>query len=456
RAWRKVVKKQQRKRRRQKFAREKEKQESLKERDPDYQQWLKESLELEEFQRLAADRLHQDEETEWLRREALAQRQFRIDAAKLRQQEDEAERLRTRQAEELSALQQEQRLWREEQERLAAEAAAEFEAMMQRMQEYMENAEEHTPPAELRRVVETHPDQRLCEFFTRTNGCRYGDACTFNHRRPMLSKVILIRHFFTHPLLQVADTKTEYAKSDEHLELTDRDLRADYDEFFNDVVEELEKFGKIVNFRAVRNTLPHLRGNVFVEYAQERFALRAFVNLQGRYYAARRLNVEFSNLNAWRGAVCGLSLTRKCPKGYNCGYLHMFRNPNNVFNVNLETHSTPHSARSHSKTPRSRTLSWNDNEREARNWRWSESPEPELDNSKIKRNSSHHIKEQRPYRCRHDESNHSQKSHSSRDSRAKHSQSHSKLKNHKLDRSRSRSHGRHRHSPHHNQHREIN
>ncbi|KAM8717003.1 hypothetical protein ACLKA7_003813 [Drosophila subpalustris] len=378
RAWRKLLKKQQRKRRRQKYARERDKEEaleqSIKENDPEYQAWVQQQTDLDEFQRLAAERLQQDEEEQWLRREALAQRQFQLDAAKRRQQEAEVERLRAQQAKELEALQQEQRLRQEQKQRLAEEAAAEFEAMIKRMQEYMEDSGIRTPPAELCRVVETHPEERLCEFFTRTNCCRYGNACTFNHKRPMLAKILLIRHFFTHPLLQADDTSTEYANADEHLELTDQDLRADYDEFFKDVVGEVEKFGKIINFRAVRNTLPHLRGHVFVEYAQERSALRAFINLQGRYYASKRLSVEFSNINTWRGAICA----RKCPKGYTCGYLHLFRNPNNLFNGNLETYSTPSTARLRSNTPNSQTPSWNDMGKESRNWRWSESPEPEI------------------------------------------------------------------------------
>lgn len=331
RTWRKLVKKQQRKRRRQKNAKERDQkdseEQSVREADPDYQAWLKQQAELEEFQRQAAERLHQDEEEAWLRREALAQRQFQLDAAKRKQEEAEVERLRAQQAEELAALQQEHRRRQEENKRLNDQATAEFETMMQRMQEYMDNSVSHTPPAELQRMVDTHPGERLCEFFTRTNSCRFGHSCTFNHRRPMLSKILLIRHFFTHPLLQVNGNtpETEYASADEQLEMSELDLRADYDEFFKDVTVELEKFGKIINFRTVRNTLPHLRGHVFVEYAQERFvlelkvqhisithqisicrfALRAFVNLQGRFYASRRLNVEFSNLAKWRGAICG-------------------------------------------------------------------------------------------------------------------------------------------------------
>lgn len=278
RKWRKLVKKQQRKRRRQALAKERDKkdleEQIARESDPEHQNWLKKQEELDEFQRQAAERLHQDEEEAWLRREALAQRQFQLDAAKRKQEEAEVERLRAQQAEELAALQLEHRRRQEEKKRLKEQAAAEFEAMMQRMQEYMEDNGSQTPPAELRRNVETHPGERLCEFYTRTNSCRFGHSCTFNHRRPMLSKILLIRHFFIHPLLQVEDNReTEYGNADAQLEMSELDLRADYDEFFKDVTVELEKFGKIINFRTVRNTLPHLRGHVFVEYAQERFVL---------------------------------------------------------------------------------------------------------------------------------------------------------------------------------------
>ncbi|TDG53448.1 hypothetical protein AWZ03_000263 [Drosophila navojoa] len=409
RAWRKLVKKQQRQRRRQRQARAREKEEALEEKalkaKPEYEAWLKQQAELEEFQRQASERLRAEEEEAWLRREALAQRQFQIDRAKRQQEEAKLESLRLQQAKELEEELEKQRKRREESKRLAEQAAAEFEAMLQRMQEYMDDSEDRTPPAELRRVVETNPAEKLCEFYTRTNCCRYGNSCTFNHRRPMLAKILLIRHFFTHPLLQVGETHKEYASTDEHLELTEQDLRSDYDEFFRDAIGELEKFGKILNFRAVRNTLPHLRGHVFVEYAKERFALRAFVNLQGRYYASRRLQVEFSNLKGWRGAVCG----------YSCGYLHLFRNPNNLFNSSLELYDTPKSTRSSSRTPTNRASSWHDNIRESRNWRWSESPELELKQDKSSSKSAKRQQSnERDIKCKSDKSRN--RYHSSRDS----------------------------------------
>ncbi|XP_034667387.1 U2 small nuclear ribonucleoprotein auxiliary factor 35 kDa subunit-related protein 1 isoform X1 [Drosophila subobscura] len=387
RARRQLIKKKQRQRRRQKHAKERDRLEQEAEakrlEDPVLQKWLQKQSELEDFQRLAAERQQQEEEEAWLRREALAQRQFSLDAAKRRQEEAEMEHLRDEEAAAFAKREGEQKNRRIERQKFAEKAACEFEAMMKSMDEYLNNAKQEKPPNHLLRMVETHPEERPCEFFTRTNSCRYGHSCTFNHRRPMLGRILLIRHFFNHSLLQHKKVHKEYASGDEGLEQTEHDLRSDYDEFFSDAVTELEKFGKIVNFRALRNTLEHLSGHVFVEYANEKCALRAFINLQGRYYASRRLNVEFSNLHTWRGAVCGLSLTRKCPKGNSCGYLHLFRNPNNLFNKDLEHTTTPRSARNSGKSPLPKTPSWNDGDDDrGRNWRWSESPELELENSK--------------------------------------------------------------------------
>ncbi|KAH8341606.1 hypothetical protein KR059_012031, partial [Drosophila kikkawai] len=431
RARRKLTKKKQRQRRRQKAAKERDKQEeeaeNLRLADPEYQKCLIRQEKLEEFQRQAEEREQQEAERAWLHREAIAQQQFRIDEARRRQKQEEVERLQQEQARERLKREESLRKQREEHLQRTAKAAAEFEAMMQSMEEYLNDPSIQQPPQHLLRVMETHPDERPCEFYSRTNCCRYGHSCTFNHRRPMLSRILLIRHFFSHSLLQGQRTKrNEYSGADEELELTEQDMRHDYDEFFADAVEELQKFGTIVNFRTVRNTLEHLRGHVFVEYTDERSALRAFTNLQGRYYACKRLNVEFSNLKTWRGAVCGLSLTRICPKGNQCGYLHLFRNKDNLFNTELEYTTGPKSKRNSSQTPKAKTPSWDDPLEHGRNWRWSESPEPQQDNSK----------EYKTRRGLDDTSKHQTRSRSDRDSKRSSS---------KRDRSSSDSHRREHH-----------
>uniref|UniRef100_A0A0A1WSQ2 U2 small nuclear ribonucleoprotein auxiliary factor 35 kDa subunit-related protein 1 n=1 Tax=Zeugodacus cucurbitae TaxID=28588 RepID=A0A0A1WSQ2_ZEUCU len=249
--------------------------------------------------------------------------------------------------------------------------------MLQCMETFL-NSEGEPPPA-LRRVVETRPGQSLCALYERTNCCRFGPTCIKNHRRPLLANIIVVRNFFMHPLLEEENEHEEYAHADGNLELSEQDLCEAYNEFFEDVLPEFEAFGYIQNFRTLRNTLRYLRGHVFVEYVEERSALKAFIKLQGRYYAGKQLNVEFANIPTWRNAICGLSHTRKCLKGNKCPYLHLFNNPGNKYNTPMSINRTP-SIKAYMATP---LLSWNtvtasDVRQSSRNWRWSESPEVEV------------------------------------------------------------------------------
>ncbi|XP_053958074.1 U2 small nuclear ribonucleoprotein auxiliary factor 35 kDa subunit-related protein 1 isoform X1 [Anastrepha ludens] len=385
RPWRKELKKQQRKRRRRKEAVARdlrlEEEEAHNLKDPAYQQLLQQQVQLEEEQKRAAEKRHAEEEEIWLRRDLLAQREFRLKQQQRTALEAAEVAKRIKQAEELAAKEAEQRRRHEEHEKSKAAAAAEFEQMMECMENFLNN--DGPPPAELRRVVESRPNQNLCILYERTNCCRYGAPCVNNHRRPLLSNIIVVRHFFMHPLLEVEQHK-EYANADGSLELSEQDLREAYEDFFEDVLPELEEFGYILNFRAVRNVLRHMRGHVFVEYVDERSALKAFIKLQRRYYAGRQLNVEFSCIKSWRSAICGLSLAHKCPKGDKCNYLHLFKNPGNKCSMPLDVNRTP-STRAQMVTP---LMSWNtvtanDVKQSSRNWRWSESPELEIPTRKV-------------------------------------------------------------------------
>ncbi|XP_037816716.1 U2 small nuclear ribonucleoprotein auxiliary factor 35 kDa subunit-related protein 2 isoform X2 [Lucilia sericata] len=306
--WRKLVKKLQRKRRRQKFAQQRDKEleeaELEKLKDPLYKTKMEQQEQLEQQQQMAEDNEHQLQEELWLRRELLAQQQFKRD--ELKRQEEEAKLVAEliKKEEELKRQEEVRRKKREELNLRAEKEAKEFEELMVCMQEYLEDSSMKTPER-LDRCMETKPGEKPCEFFLKTNSCRFGSVCTFNHKRPLLAKTILIRHFFQHPLLE-QQKHEEYSRSDSELELSERDLRDAYDEFCGDVWPVLEDFGTIINFRAVRNVQSHFRGNVFVEYADKRSALKAFMNLHNRYYASKRLNVEFSNIRAWRTGVCGM------------------------------------------------------------------------------------------------------------------------------------------------------
>lgn len=165
-------------------------------------------------------------------------------------------------------------------------------------------------------------------YYNFYNTFRYGDACSKNHRRVFLSKVILVPGFYSHFSLE--KTSVEY-DTDIALEFESSEMRQHFREFYKDVISELKSFGKIKVFRCCRNTEAHLRGNIYVEYYTERDAARAWRKLKGRWYAGKQLNCEFVNLISWRNAICGMP---KCPKGRGaCNFIHAFRNPHDEYGI---------------------------------------------------------------------------------------------------------------------------
>lgn len=211
---------------------------------------------------------NQEQEEKWLRRELLAQKQFQKEKIERKIIETKLEEERLKQEQDLKEQQEALRKKHEAMKLQAEKAALEFDSVLQCMQQYLDDSYMKTPPR-LAFFVESRPTEKACAIYEKTNCCRFGITCSFNHRRPILAKIIVIRHFFQHPLLEQQEHE-EYSRADSGLELNERDLRDYYDEFCEDVWPVLEEYGKIINFRTVRNTQQHLRGHVFVEYADKR------------------------------------------------------------------------------------------------------------------------------------------------------------------------------------------
>lgn len=239
-----------------------------KQNDPLYIEQLKQHEQLQQLQKQFVEKEHSEREEEWLRRELLAQKQFRREEQKRMAKEKLEEELRQQQEERLK--QQEEALQRRKENirKQAEQAAKEFEESMQFMENYLEDYSVKTPPR-LQKSLESRPGEALCEFYTKTNCCRFAAVCVYNHQMPILSNIILIKHFFHHSVLD-NHRHLEYSAAEEHLEVSEEDFQQDYEEFCADVWPELEYFGVIVNFRTARNKLAHMRGHVFVEYQDKR------------------------------------------------------------------------------------------------------------------------------------------------------------------------------------------
>ncbi|CAH1176038.1 unnamed protein product, partial [Phaedon cochleariae] len=394
--WRKLAKKTRRKRIRQKFARlrdEEKAEECIRiANSPTHQCYLAEQAIREEILAEENAKKSKDRELEWLRVEVEAQRQFQELQKKLAQAREE----RTKQNEQIKAEWEKEQLRqkeaREKEEQEHEEQLRQQELLNQKVEDFLELGGD--TPEHLKTILETNPNRTICPFFQKTSTCRFFDVCSRNHIRPGISRIILIPNFFSHYSLE----KGEEHGSDSGLEFESHETYKQFREFFNDVVPELEQYGKIKFFFTCCNHETHLRGNVFIEFAYTRAALKCYRGLNGRWYGGKQLSVQFARVNNWKSAICGkgepsfcyieyltkslfqnncmkgtscivllthfilgLFNSQRCPKGNSCNFLHVFRNPKNSYGYEEQRHWNS----DHGKSKVHST---------SHSWRWSESP----------------------------------------------------------------------------------
>ncbi|EFA02987.2 U2 small nuclear ribonucleoprotein auxiliary factor 35 kDa subunit-related protein 2 [Tribolium castaneum] len=403
--WRKVAKRARRKRIRQSLAKirhEKEEEEQRRrEQSPTYLQLLQKYEEEEAFQEEEEARLRAEAEQRWLKIEEEAQRQWRELQKKL--EEAREERIRQNLLIKLE--------WEKEQKRLKELKEAkerereENEKRQQQLRDEIENfiANGGDTPEHLKVSVEMNPNKPVCPFFQKTSACRFRDSCSRNHIKPGVSRILLIPNFYSHYSLE--QTENEY--DDSSLEFENHETYSHFKDFFFDVLPEMERFGRIRQFKVCCNRESHLRGNVYVEYSTTREAVKSFQVFNGRWYGGRQLSVEFCNIESWKSAICGLHSRKKCPKGSSCNFLHVFPNPQNMFHLaDRDEHRTPSRSISRSET-------------EERNWRWSESPERLEYTTSEKRREEKHTRNGCSSKRRSQETSHSRSSKSRKRSRSR-------------------------------------
>lgn len=154
---------------------------------------------------------------------------------------------------------------RQERLRVAEEKQRLHELLVIKIEEFIRGV--GPQPEELNTPIDSNPSKELCAFFAKTASCRFGVKCTRNHRRPGISRLVLIQNLFEH-VRQEQQTNPTYRN--DLFEFDDANLQKMFVEFFEDVLPELEKFGQITQFRVCRNQEAHLRGNVYVEFESER------------------------------------------------------------------------------------------------------------------------------------------------------------------------------------------
>jgi len=105
--------------------------------------------------------------------------------------------------------------------------------------------------------------------------------------------------------------------------LDQRAVDEDFEDFYEEIFEELCKFGKVEELNICDNLGDHLVGNVYAKYEDEEDAAAAQKALYGRFYAGRPLICEFSPVTDFREARCRQFDEGTCNRGGYCNFMHI-------------------------------------------------------------------------------------------------------------------------------------
>ncbi|KAM7496862.1 hypothetical protein LguiA_021276 [Lonicera macranthoides] len=216
-------------------------------------------------------------------------------------------------------------------------------------------------------IFGTEKDRVNCPFYFKIGACRHGDRCSRLHTKPSVSPTLLLSNMYQRPDMitpgvDAQGQPIDPRKMQEHFEVSEifliwqgfgflrmrRQLRissCDYDipmidalltpvhiymgrdtlDFYEDLFEELNKYGEIESLNVCDNLADHMVGNVYVQFREEEHAANALKNLSGRYYAGRPIIVDFSPVTDFREATCRQYEENNCNRGGYCNFMHLKR-----------------------------------------------------------------------------------------------------------------------------------
>lgn len=159
------------------------------------------------------------------------------------------------------------------------------------------------------RILGTEEDKVNCPFYFKIGACRHGDRCSRTHLRPHFSQTLLIPHLYIPP---PPGEDGQPVDDTEHFE-----------EFYEEILDELAKFGEIEQLHVVENLGDHMFGNLYVKYAKEEDAEKCQQAMAGRYYAGRLVAPEYSPVSDFSEARCRQFDEDHCLRGGYCNFMHL-------------------------------------------------------------------------------------------------------------------------------------
>uniref|UniRef100_A0A0D6QRF3 C3H1-type domain-containing protein n=1 Tax=Araucaria cunninghamii TaxID=56994 RepID=A0A0D6QRF3_ARACU len=166
-------------------------------------------------------------------------------------------------------------------------------------------------------IFGTEKDRVNCPFYFKIGACRHGDRCSRLHNRPSISPTLLLSNMYQRPDMVTPGLDPQGQALDP------RKVQEHFEDFYEDIFEELNKFGEIENLNICDNLADHMVGNVYVQFKEEEQAAAAIQALQGRFYSGRPIIVDFSPVTDFREATCRQFEENNCNRGGYCNFMHV-------------------------------------------------------------------------------------------------------------------------------------
>ncbi|XVF05243.1 hypothetical protein REPUB_Repub05bG0155300 [Reevesia pubescens] len=166
-------------------------------------------------------------------------------------------------------------------------------------------------------IFGTEKDRVNCPFYFKIGACRHGDRCSRLHTKPSISPTLLLSNMYQRPDMITPGVDAQGNPIDP------RKIQEHFESFYEDLFEELSKYGEIDSLNICDNLADHMVGNVYVQFREEEHAANALRNLTGRYYSGRPIIVDFSPVTDFREATCRQYEENTCNRGGYCNFMHL-------------------------------------------------------------------------------------------------------------------------------------
>ncbi|KAL6585443.1 hypothetical protein OROMI_002087 [Orobanche minor] len=166
-------------------------------------------------------------------------------------------------------------------------------------------------------IFGTEKDRVNCPFYFKIGACRHGDRCARLHTKPAISPTLVLSNMYMRPDMMTPGVDPQGQPLDP------KKTQSHFEDFYEDLFQELSKFGDIQCLNICDNLADHMVGNVYIQFREEDQAMNALQNLTGRSYEGRPIIVDFSPVTDFREATCRQYEENVCNRGGYCNFMHL-------------------------------------------------------------------------------------------------------------------------------------